>query len=159
LLLSKSEKANKRLTEIFSKHEIQKTYVALCKIKTDFDMTDWQIKNHLAPVKNSNRQLMRMVPVKKGGWYAETHFRVLEKYKEFNYIQAVPITGRTHQIRVHLAEGRMPILGDSLYGGKNSMVPRLMLHALTLEFCHPISNEKMLIKAELPQDFQSILKK
>jgi RluA family pseudouridine synthase len=156
-LLSKSEKANKRLTEIFSKHEIQKTYVALCKPRKDFDKTDWDVKNHLAPVKNSNRQLMRMVTVKKGGWYAETHFRTLEKRENFYYVEAKPVTGRTHQIRVHLAEDKMPILGDFLYGGKSSLVPRLMLHAISLEFPHPITNEKKIITAPLPQDFKKIL--
>jgi RluA family pseudouridine synthase len=157
LLLSKSEKANKRLTEIFSKHEIQKTYVALTKTKKDFSKDEWQIKNHLAPVKNSNRQLMRMVTVKKGGWYAETHFRLLAKKENFFYVEAQPITGRTHQIRVHLAEDKTPILGDFLYGGKSSLVPRLMLHAGSLRFPHPITNEVVTVVASLPSDFQKLL--
>jgi RluA family pseudouridine synthase len=159
LLLSKSERANKRLTEIFSKHEIQKTYVALAKPKKDFDKNEWQVKNHLAPVKNSNRQLMRMVTVKKGGWYAETNFVLLKKNEDFFYIEAKPVTGRTHQIRVHLAEERTPILGDFLYGGKSSLVPRLMLHASILQFPHPITNEMMTVKADLPADFRKILSK
>lgn len=156
-LLSKNEKANKRLTEIFSKHEIEKTYMALCKPKADFSETEWQVKNHLAPVKNSNRQLMRMVVVKKGGWYAETQFKILAKKEKFYWIEAKPLTGRTHQIRVHMAENKMPILGDFLYGGKSELVPRLMLHAGELKFPHPIHNELIGVKAELPKDFKTLL--
>ena len=108
---------------------------------------------------------MRMVEVRKGGWSAETRFCCLEDFpavpaaapaKGFALIEAKPITGRTHQIRVHLAGLKLPIAGDFLYGGKCAQVPRLMLHAKSLQLQHPISGQ-MLTEALCFQDFSSVL--
>lgn len=189
-LLSKHPGANKPLTDIFRDHKIQKTYLSINKLNPKWSENKWDVKNHLAPVKNNNRQLMRMVVVKKGGWYAETHFEVVDKFQRFQkldqamnensesknteikknvqvhsdlnlnqflLIKSLPVTGRTHQIRVHTAENKMPILGDTLYGGKSSLVPRLMLHASSLELAHPITQESLKIHSPLPKDFMTFL--
>jgi 23S rRNA-/tRNA-specific pseudouridylate synthase len=102
---------------------------------------------------------MRMVRVKSGGWVAETHFRLQESYSDCDLIEAWPQTGRTHQIRVHLAFEKRPILGDHLYGGRSNKVPRLLLHARTLAFAHPVTKAEIKIEAPLPADFESILQK
>lgn len=161
LLLGKSQRANAPLTEIFRQHQIQKTYLALSlrkNISINFDQQqEFKVENHLAPVRGTNKQLMRMVPVNKGGWRAETHFRCLEIFSNFYLMEAKPITGRTHQIRVHLAGEKLPIAGDNLYGGKSTAVPRLLLHAKTLSLNHPITGEALVIEASLPKDFNSVL--
>jgi 23S rRNA pseudouridine1911/1915/1917 synthase len=92
------------------------------------------------------------------GDLAETHFKTLKKLQNCSWLECLPITGRTHQIRVHLSELGHPILGDSLYGGNDSRVPRLMLHAQGLEFPHPIDKKQLFIEAEAPSDFSKILK-
>lgn len=73
------------------------------------------------------------------GSFAFTRFKCLVQQELYWLIEATPVTGRTHQIRVHLAEYGYPILGDKLYGGKNHY--RLMLHAYSLEFRHPKTDE------------------
>ncbi len=163
LLLGKSSRANSPLTEIFREHQIQKTYLALSLRKENsFDVIShptFIVENHLAPVRGNNKQLMRMVKVNKGGWKAETHFLLLDTFPGFFLIEAKPITGRTHQIRVHLAGEKLPIAGDNLYGGKSTLVPRLLLHAQKLKLNHPITKKELLIEAPLPKDFNSVLAK
>jgi RluA family pseudouridine synthase len=158
LLLGKSKRANAPLTNIFREHQIEKTYNALSLTKNKANIeTKFDVKDHLAPVRGQGKKLMRMVKVKSGGWLAETHFKVLELFESFALIEAKPITGRTHQIRVHLAGLKLPIAGDFLYGGKCPEVPRLLLHAAELKLKHPISGSELNFKAELPKDFQSVL--
>ena len=71
--------------------------------------------------------------------------------KQVVFVRAMPLTGRTHQIRVHLASRGLPVLGDSLYGKKDCS--RLMLHAESLTFLHPVSGKQMTVKAPLPDGF------
>jgi RluA family pseudouridine synthase len=159
MLLGKSERANKFLTDIFREHKIQKTYLAFIKKEKPITEKKWTVKNHLAPVRDkaAGKKLMRMVVVKKGGWGAETHFELIEEKPNFYVVEAHPVTGRTHQIRVHLACERRPILGDNLYGGKSTIVPRLMLHALRLQVVHPITQQDLTVEAPLPQDMRTLL--
>jgi len=154
LLFSKSSAANKPLTEMFKNHAFEKTYLMWTKKSANPPETKaWTIDNFLAPVKKGSR-IERMVVVKSGGWHALTHFEWLEE-SSFGYlIKAQPKTGRTHQIRVHTALSKRPILGDFLYGGKSSEVPRMMLHAASLEFSHPITGISMKIESPLPKDFR-----
>lgn len=170
-LISKSLRANKPLTEMFQNHSFTKTYLCLCrpnplqfgkKVDSKLVSTDpeeWIIKNYMAPAKGMVKNKKRMISVKSGGWPAETYFKVLEKKSWFYYIEAKPKTGRTHQIRQHLQESYRSILGDNIYGGKSSEVPRLMLHASSLEFNHPLTLKPIKILAPLPQDFDSCLQK
>jgi len=90
---------------------------------------------------------------------AVTHYRVMERFGRFTLIEAVLETGRTHQIRVHMAYIRHPLLGDDLYGptGNKLGVKRQMLHAAVLGFIHPVSGEYMEFESPLPDDFQRAL--
>lgn len=159
MLLGKSERVNKALTEIFRQHQIQKKYIAFIKKTPPLPGETWTVKNYMAPVRETNKNRMRMVVVKKGGWPAETHFKKINETADFYVVQASPITGRTHQIRVHLACEKRPILGDNLYGGKSTLVPRLMLHAWQLSLKHPITGADMTIEAPWPKDMLSLLNK
>jgi RluA family pseudouridine synthase len=164
-LMSKSTLVNKSLTEMFTKHSFHKVYRCLskphelkpgkkviCEIKSE---TNWKINNHMAPA--HGMKVKRMISVKSGKWPAETDFTVLSSTDRFHYIEAIPKTGRTHQIRQHLQESNRSILGDMIYGGKSEDVKRLMLHAFSLSFSHPQTKEKLSIEAPLPKDFLELL--
>jgi 23S rRNA-/tRNA-specific pseudouridylate synthase len=166
-LMSKSSQINKQLTEMFTHHDFTKTYHCLAynnelKVgkKADVQIINdhqWIIKNYMAPAKGMVNHKKRMISVKSGGWPAETEFSILEKKKDFMYLQARPKTGRTHQIRQHLQESYRSILGDNIYGGKSDKVPRLMLHAYQLDFSHPHFKTPISVRAPLPQDFKTLL--
>lgn len=157
LLLGKSKRVNAGLTDLFREQRLQKTYWALSKPRVEDPRETFSVSNHVAPVRDVKKKLLRMVEVKSGGWKAETDFRVLRKSTEFDWIEAQPHTGRTHQIRIHLAGLKRPIWGDFLYGGKTSKFPRLMLHARRLVFLHPVSGVELAIEAPVPADFRAFV--
>ena len=99
----------------------------------------------------------------KNGREAVTHYKVLKTLSHgYSYIECILETGRTHQIRVHMASIGHPILGDDVYGPKNPKIRNLegqTLHAKILGFVHPDSNEYIEFNSELPDYFQDLLKK
>ncbi len=133
-------------------------------------------------LKEDEAQPGRMCVVKKHGHASVTGFTVLEKYPQpagrasFALVECRPVTGRTHQVRVHLAASGTPILGDPLYGDETQLmlsdlkrgykgradehplITRLALHAGGLTFTHPFTREKMTVTAPLPNDFAVALK-
>ena len=166
-LMSQSSTINKHLTEMFSEHRFEKKYVCVtrpnkiqvgkkvnCEIVNEYE---WVIKNYMAPAKGLGGGKKRMISVKSGGWPAETRFRVFKRTDHFFCIDAIPKTGRTHQIRQHLQESYCSILGDNIYGGKSDLVPRLMLHARELNFIHPMTKKMINVTAAPPKDFQKFL--
>lgn len=157
ILLSKSKKANAPLTDMFREHRFEKTYWALTQANNEL-LDQWEIQNHLVARRKDSRSV-KMFRTESGGDFAHTLFRTLKKSPEANWIEARPLTGRTHQIRVHLLHSKASILGDSLYGGKDVRVPRLMLHARSLRFEHPITQNPILIEAPTPSDFETLLSK
>jgi 23S rRNA pseudouridine1911/1915/1917 synthase len=123
-----------------------------------------------APIGRNPRDRLKMAVVA-GGRPSVTHYRVHERYEHQTWLRVRLETGRTHQIRVHMAHVRMPIVGDALYGGKMARgagmdadvrealngFPRQALHARELEFTHPVSGERLAFAAEPPADMQSLL--
>ncbi len=107
----------------------------------------------------SNRLRMAAVDLSKNsGKLALTHFHVLDHNQTGSLVRCILETGRTHQIRVHMASLKMPLLGDSLYGGTpNPLMPRQALHAEKLGFEHPITGRPMSFQSGLPSDFQNLL--
>jgi 23S rRNA pseudouridine1911/1915/1917 synthase len=107
----------------------------------------------------SNRLRMAAVDLSKNsGKLALTHFHVLDHNQSGALVRCILETGRTHQIRVHMASLKMPLLGDSLYGGTpNPLMPRQALHAEKLGFEHPITGKPMSFQSGLPSDFQNLL--
>lgn len=129
----------------------------------------------LALAEDENRPgLMRVV--KRSGRPSATRFQVLERFKAFAWIECRPLTGRTHQIRVHLAASGQPILNDHLYGNgvqlllsamkrgykgranERPLISRLALHASELTVTHPTSRERVVLRAPLPNEFAVALK-
>ncbi len=95
--------------------------------------------------------------VDSSGDIAITHYEVLDEIDNVSIVKCVLETGRTHQIRVHLSHLGHPILGDTLYGNKNTNVPRQLLHAYKLDFIHPISKENVSYTAPIPEDFKNYI--
>ena len=155
-LFTKQRCVNEFIHKMFEDHNFQKTYHAISfsnkEIKKKF-----QVENFMGRISNkSSAAKWGIIPEIKGGVYSKTEFTLLkqlelEKYNSY-YIEAKPITGRTHQIRVHLASLGFPLLGDSIYGGVD--FERIMLHSKSLEFVHPISKEKLKIEAPIPELFK-----
>jgi 23S rRNA-/tRNA-specific pseudouridylate synthase len=96
----------------------------------------------------------------KNGTHAETRFKVLKRYQADVLLEARPMTGRTHQIRVHAYVLGYPLLGDVLYSApKTEIIARPALHAYSLACVHPATNKRMTFTAGYPQDFKSALER
>ena len=155
IIVAKNDKAHINLSEQIKNREITKKYIALVRgvVKENIATIDM-------PIARSDKDRKKMA-VKKDGKNAVTHFNVLKRYDGYTLLDIKIDTGRTHQIRVHLAEIGYPIVGDFVYSnGKNPFeVVGQMLHAKSLEFKHPITGEQMKLEAPLPEYFEEVLEK
>lgn len=155
LIVAKNDKAHINLSEQIKNRKIIKRYVALVRgvIKENTATIDM-------PIGRSDKDRKKMA-VRKDGKKAVTHFDVIERYKGYTYLDVKIDTGRTHQIRVHMAEIGYPIVGDGVYSnGKNPFgVTGQMLHAKSLEFKHPTTGKTMKLEAPLPEYFTDVLQK
>ena len=154
VLMTKKRVVNKSVAELFANRKISKIYLALIETpEKQLPPDRWEVKNHLAKV-GSPQFTIRSVHA--GGLFAHTDFRVLKRFSGYTLVAARPHTGRTHQIRVHLAEAGWPIVGDSFYGRgpcPQSLALRTLLHAHQLHFPHPLHDKWTTIVAPLPDDF------
>ena len=154
VLFSKKRSLNKDIGDMFQYKTIQKTYMAIVAPMPREKTTQFVVENNLAKM---NQKILKIHSVTSGGDHAKTEFEFLQSNQQAGLIKASPLTGRTHQIRVHLSEYGCPIVGDILYGGIPINPQRTMLHAFQLEFTHPISHELMSITAPPPTDFAHCL--
>ncbi len=154
LIIAKNDKAHLGVSEQIKNHEVRKTYRALVRgvIKENAGTIDM-------PIARSKNDRVKMA-VDKNGKNAVTHFTVLERFKEYTYVEVTIETGRTHQIRVHFSKIGFPIVGDLVYSnGKNPFgVEGQMLHSYKLEFTHPITKKKMELTSDIPDYFKKVLK-
>lgn len=155
IIAAKNDEAHQKLAAQLVDHTLARTYecVVVGNLKEDSGTVD-------APVARSrtDRKKMAVVP---GGRRAVTHWEVLERYPGFTYVRCRLETGRTHQIRVHMAYLGHPILGDTVYGAKKA-VPGLTgqcLHAVGLRFRHPRTGEMVELSCPLPEEFTRCLTK
>lgn len=159
MIFTKAKKANEPLAAMFKNREIHKTY--LCLTKKHKCPEQWTVQNHLAETKDLKLKKMKMHSVRSGGNKAHTEFRKLREFSKGLLIEAKPLTGRMHQIRVHLAEAGLGIFGDDLYPSpKNPSASRLMLHAARLNFTHPFTKSEVSIECPPPADmldFETLL--
>lgn len=152
LVVAKRDEAYLHLVEQFQRREIEKIYLALVHGRVSED--EGRIEGSIGrdPVK---RQRMKILPQ---GKPAITEFRVLKRFSEATLLEVRPLTGRTHQIRVHLSAIGHPVLGDELYGRRRTTAPRrLMLHAWRMRLAHPITRERLELVAPLPPEFASLV--
>jgi len=150
LLAAKTSEAHQKLVGMFCERKLEKTYLAICVGTPGNGTIEAPIKRH--PTK---RKEMHIDPT---GKPATSITKVLAFDGKLSLVEVQLITGRTHQIRVHLKYKGAPILGDQVYGtpswNNKYDVPRQMLHAYRLSFCHPITGMKIDLKAPLPPDFK-----
>ena len=154
LVACKSDQAHRVLSDKFKVHDIHRVYTAIVYnyFPTDTGTIDKPIARH-----KTDRKKMTIDP---NGRHAVTHYRVIEQLKQnFSLVECELETGRTHQIRVHMASINHPLLGDEVYGPKQKpfSTQGQVLHAGVLGFEHPITGEYMEWHADLPDYFQNIL--
>ena len=155
LVVAKTDLAHQNLVEQFKKRQVHKIYLAIVAgHPTD---ASGKIETLLGrhPVHRK-----KMAVVERGGRTALTEYEVRESFDNASLLRVVIKTGRTHQIRVHMAYIGCPILGDSVYGGKKSQVKgvtRQCLHASQLTIAHPLTTEILQFDAPMPPDMKSLL--
>ncbi|WP_454960133.1 RluA family pseudouridine synthase [Filifactor alocis] len=151
LLIAKNRYAHHRMSQAHQAMMMQKTYVAL--IEGKMKRKEGEIN---APIgRRENDGIKR--EVMEDGQTAITKYKVLKEGEKFSLVELTPVTGRTHQLRCHMAYIGYPLIGDSLYGGNMEYMNRQALHSVTLEFFSPRKEEKIYLKAELPQDMQELV--
>lgn len=154
IVIAKNDKSHIDLSNQIKQHEVEKVYWALVR---------GVVKENEAtismPIGRSTKDRKKMA-VTKNGKEAVTHFKVLKRYSNCTLLEVKIETGRTHQIRVHLAQIGYPVIGDTIYSsGKNKWgIVGQCLHAKSLKFRHPTTHEEMWIQAELPDYFKNVLK-
>ncbi|MCK5731727.1 MAG: RluA family pseudouridine synthase [Tenericutes bacterium] len=151
LMVAKNNKSHAILAEELKNKKTHREYIAL---------VDGVIKNKTgkitAPVGRSKNNRLKM-DVVSSGKTAVTHFEVLETFENKTLIKCILETGRTHQIRVHLAYIEHPVVGDYIYGNAKLNNFGQYLHAKTLGFTHPVTKEFMKFDSELPAEFEELL--
>ena len=153
MLVAKNDETQEELSRMLKDREIEKHYRALAEGR--FKEPEGEID---APIDRSKKDRKKMA-VDPEGRPAVTRWKVLAEAPGCTLLDVHILTGRTHQIRVHLKSIGHPVCGDELYGyEKGAKVPCLMLHAYSLSFSHPRTKEKMVFRAPLPEDFLKGLK-
>lgn len=158
LMIAKNDKAHASLSQQLAEHSITRRYRAI--VYSNIKEAEGTVNS---PIGRDPKNRLRNAVTEIHSKHAVTHYKVLERFGQFTLIEAVLETGRTHQIRVHMAHLRHPLLGDALYGPAKSKaadklrVKRQMLHAGVLGFVHPATNEYMEFESPLPEDFRNTL--
>ena len=155
LVVAKNDRAHLQLSRQFKAHNVTREYVAIVhgRLAAAEGTIDAAIARH-------PQERKKMAVTKRGqGRRAVTHFKVLQRFKEYTYVALRLETGRTHQIRVHLAAVGHPVVGDPVYGYKKQRfnLRGQALHARLLGFNHPLTGQYLEFSAEPPQEFQALL--
>lgn len=154
LMIAKTNNAHQKLALQLKEHSITRKYnaIVLNNIKDDLGTINAPIGRH--PIERK-----KMAVTNKNSKNAVTHYKVIERFGKYTFIEAQLETGRTHQIRVHMSYIGHPLLGDIVYGSKNQpfKLEGQVLHASLLGFIHPVSGVYMEFKAKLPIYFEKLL--
>jgi 23S rRNA pseudouridine1911/1915/1917 synthase len=166
IMVAKNDEAHRKLSAQFAAREVKKKYLAL--------VHGWVKKDSATLTQSISRDRIRrtrMTTKLEGGRTAVTHYRVARRldtaFGKFTLLDVKISTGRTHQIRVHVAAMGHPVVGDTVYGAPKQArghsaaihLPRNFLHAAELEFRHPRTEETIMLKSELPEELREFLKK
>lgn len=156
LMIAKTDHAHKHLAAQLKAHTIKRKYIAIVHGRINEEAGTIN-----APIARSAKDRLKMAVVQNGGREAVTHFTVIERFKDFTYLECQLETGRTHQIRVHMSYINHPLIGDQTYGKKKPKIKNdgQLLHAKSLGFIHPTTEEYMEFESEAPPLFEKILKK
>ena len=154
LVVAKNDFAHVSLAEQIKEHSFDRYYEAVCcgRFKEEKGTVDAPIGRH-----PKDRKKMAIIS---DGRHAVTHYEVICNYKGFSHVKFKLETGRTHQIRVHISSKGHPIVGDRIYGARDSLgIEGQCLHAKTISFIHPVTKKLMSFDSELPDYFKCILSK
>ena len=164
LVIARTLTAHQALVAALERREIRRTYEAISQgVMTGGGKVD-------APIGRHPRDRLRMT-VRENGRPAVTHYRIIERFRAHSHVRVELETGRTHQIRVHMAHIRHPLVGDPLYGGRPRLpkspsvalvaalreFKRQALHACRLELAHPVSGERLELESPLPADMRALV--
>lgn len=153
LVIAKNDEAHNKLSDQLKEHSMKREYYALVegRIKANSGTID-------KPLARSKKDRLKIAIVE-GGKRAVTHYEVIERFKNTTLVKCVLETGRTHQIRVHMSSIGYPLVGDPVYGFKKGKFKceGQMLHAKTLGFIHPRTNEYVEFTSELPENFKALI--
>lgn len=153
LVVAKKDTVHTFLAGLFKNHQIDRTYEAFVRGTVQHD--EGEIDE---PVGRAFLNRKKVVVRPAGGKPARTYYRVRRRFARATWLEIKPQTGRTHQIRVHLAHLGHPVLGDSFYGVRTPEIDRQALHASKLGFIHPGTGEKVTFDAPLPEDLQTLVR-
>ena len=174
IVLAKTPEAASHLAKQFFNHTVERKYMAL--VWGNVAEQEGTIEAHIARHKQ-NRKMFDAYPECEIGKHAITHYKLLESYNYVSLVSCILETGRTHQIRVHMKHIGHTLFNDWEYGGDKilkgtiytkykqfvdncfEICPRCALHAATLGFIHPTTNEKIVFESELPSDMQGVIEK
>ncbi len=159
MVVAKKEDVHRQLVDMFASRRLEKEYLALvCGSPKE---EEGEI---VAPIGRHPVHRQKMAVVTRGGRYAASRWSVKQRWQGYTLLQVKIETGRTHQIRVHLASRGLPVAGDLLYGGsrtrqQGTLFPRQMLHAHRLSFLHPVTGQSLDLVADLWPDMQQAVEK
>jgi len=154
MIVARDAETHRALNMQFETHEAQKTYHAIVE-----GNPKWEEKIAKHPLRANVGKKHRTAVDDKHGKPSETRFKIIKRYQAAALVEAKPMTGRTHQIRVHAYALGHPLLGDILYGAQEThLITRPALHAQSLSLIHPVTRERMKFTTPHPADFEDALK-
>ena len=173
IVIAKDNAVHSRLSSQFEQREVKKEYRAVVRgtLERDSDYIRTWIKVH----PKNHEKMLTCQEGEQGAREAVTFYKVLERFRGFTYVQLLPETGRTHQLRVHMLHLKCPIMADRLYAGHeqvtlgelaapetiangdDTLINRQALHAFRIQIRHPVTDKPMPFEAELPDDMQRVL--
>ncbi len=154
IIVAKDRSTQETLSRQFHDRAVEKVYRAIVEgvIKADSGVVEGAIGRH-------PRERQKMALVTRNGRYSLSDFKVIKRLDGFTYVEVYPKTGRTHQIRVHLAHIGHPIVGDDLYGKRaRKLAGRPLLHAHRISFTHPVLGGKVVVEAPVPEDMEAFVR-
>ena len=172
IVVARTEEAHHALAKQFERRTTSKTYLAITQAAPQFDRDEIDLPIGIHPYQREKMAVRRDHPTSRE---AVTRYEVVERFRAAALVKVMPQTGRTHQIRVHLAAIGCPVLGDALYSGRSVIEPALFglspthplaegplltrqaLHAARLEITHPATQERLALEAPLPADMERVL--
>ena len=151
MVVAKNNKSHELLSEMFKNHDIKRTYVALTNGVIPYNKGTIDV-----PIKRDDKHFDKMMACEDGK-KAITHFKVLKRYNNYTLLSLNLETGRTHQIRVHLAYLGYPLYNDPVYSNKVCTSFGQFLHSKEIDFVHPISGKKLHFEVPLPNEFKEFI--